>query len=45
MALGFAHAFDNSLDAVSDRDFVAETLFALAMVVIHLSRLGEELML
>ena len=41
--LGFAAVFENSLDAVSDRDFVAETLFALAMVGIHLSRLGEEL--
>ncbi|HLH46151.1 MAG TPA: argininosuccinate lyase [Acidimicrobiales bacterium] len=43
--LGFARRFDNSLDAVSDRDFVAESLFALAMVAIHLSRLGEELVL
>jgi argininosuccinate lyase len=40
--LGFARAFDNSLDATSDRDFVAEALFALALVGIHLSRLGEE---
>lgn len=45
LALGFERAFDNSLDAVSDRDFVAETLFALAMVGVHLSRLGEELVL
>ncbi len=29
--LGFAHRFDNSLDAVSDRDFVAEALFVLAL--------------
>jgi argininosuccinate lyase len=43
--LGFAAAFDNSLDAVSDRDFVAEALFALAMLGVHLSRLGEELVL
>ena len=41
-ALGFARAFENSLDAVSDRDFVAEALFDLALVGIHLSRLGEE---
>ena len=41
--LGFAARFDNSLDAVSDRDFVAESLFALTMVAIHLSRLGEEI--
>jgi argininosuccinate lyase len=43
--LGFAAAFDNSLDAVSDRDFVAEALFALALLAVHLSRLGEELVL
>ena len=41
--LGFAARFDNSMDAVSDRDFVAESLFALTMVAIHLSRLGEEI--
>jgi argininosuccinate lyase len=41
-ALGFARPFDNSLDAVSDRDFVAEALFDLALIGIHLSRLGEE---
>jgi argininosuccinate lyase len=40
--LGFARTFDNSLDAVSDRDFVAEVLFDLALVGIHLSRIGEE---
>jgi argininosuccinate lyase len=40
--LGFAAAFDNSLDAVSDRDFVAEALFDLALVGVHLSRMGEE---
>ena len=43
--LGFAAAFDNSLDAVSDRDFVAEALFGLALLGVHLSRLGEELVL
>ena len=43
--LGFAARFENSLDAVSDRDFVAESLFALTMVGIHLSRLGEEIVL
>jgi len=43
--LGFAARFENSLDAVSDRDFVAEALFDLALVGIHLSRLGEELVL
>jgi argininosuccinate lyase len=40
--LGFARSFDNSLDAVADRDFVAEALFALALVAVHLSRMGEE---
>ncbi len=43
--LGFAGVFDNSLDAVSDRDFVAESLFAVTMVAIHLSRMGEEIVL
>jgi argininosuccinate lyase len=43
--LGFDSAFENSLDAVSDRDFVAETLFDLAMLGVHLSRMGEELVL
>ncbi len=40
--LGFAKVFDNSLDAVADRDFVAETLFAIALLGVHLSRIGEE---
>jgi argininosuccinate lyase len=40
--LGFGRAFDNSLDAVSDRDFVAEALFDLALLGVHLSRMGEE---
>ena len=44
-ALGFASAFANSLDAVSDRDFVAETLFDVALLGVHLSRMGEELVL
>jgi len=43
--LGFAKRFDNSLDAVSDRDFVAEALFVLALTQVHLSRLGEEVVL
>jgi argininosuccinate lyase len=41
--LGFASRFENSLDAVSDRDFVAEALFDLALLGVHLSRIGEEL--
>lgn len=40
--LGFAAAFNNSLDAVSDRDYVAEVLFAIALLGVHLSRIGEE---
>jgi argininosuccinate lyase len=43
--LGFARRFENSLDAVSDRDFVAESLFVLALVGVHLSRVGEEIVL
>lgn len=43
--LGFARVFDNSLDAVSDRDFVVETLSCLALLGVHLSRIGEELIL
>ena len=43
--LGFARPFENSLDAVSDRDFVAETLFCLTLAGIHLSRLGEEIVI
>ena len=41
-ALGFASSAANSIDGVSDRDFVAEALFVLAMVGSHLSRIGEE---
>ncbi|MGH7735360.1 MAG: argininosuccinate lyase, partial [Gemmatimonadales bacterium] len=43
--LGLGGRFENSLDAVSDRDFVAETLFDLALLGVHLSRLGEEFVL
>jgi len=43
--LGFAARFENSLDAVSDRDFVAEALFVIALLGVHLSRMGEELIL
>ena len=43
--LGFARRFENSLDAVSDRDFVAEALFVTAMTQSHLSRLGDEIVL
>jgi len=43
--LGFTTSFANSMDAVSDRDFVAETLFDIALLGVHLSRMGEELVL
>jgi argininosuccinate lyase len=43
--LGFSRPFDNSLDAVSDRDFVAESLFCLTLTAVHLSRLGEEMVI
>jgi argininosuccinate lyase len=42
-SLGFARATKNSLDAVSDRDFAAEYLFAASMLMSHLSRLAEDL--
>ena len=44
-ALGFSGSLANSIDAVSDRDFVAEALFIMAMVGVHLSRIGEEYVL
>jgi len=40
--LGFATSFANSIDAVSDRDYVAEALFIFALIGTHLSRIGEE---
>jgi argininosuccinate lyase len=43
--LGFAAVFENSLDVTSDRDFVAESLFVLALLGVHLSRIGEEVVL
>lgn len=43
--LGFAQLSENSMDAVSDRDFIAEFLFAATLLSIHLSRLGEDLVL
>ena len=44
-ALGFDRPTANSLDAVSDRDFVIETLAAAAICAMHLSRLSEELVI
>ena len=43
--LGFSSRFENSLDAVSDRDFVAELLFDISLLGVHLSRMGEEFVL
>ena len=43
--LGFSAMSANSLDAVSDRDFVIDTLYACAMIAMHLSRLAEEIIL
>jgi argininosuccinate lyase len=44
-ALGFRALSANSIDAVSDRDFVVEPLAALAILMVHLSRLAEEIVL
>lgn len=43
--LGFSGVTHNSLDAVGDRDFVVELIAAIALCQVHLSRLGEELVL
>ena len=43
--LGFDRIYDNSLDAVSDRDYVMEFLSAASILMVHLSRLSEELIL
>src|SRR6202163_3314717 len=45
MALGFDRPMANSLDAVSDRDFVLETLAAAAIASVHLSRFAEEIVI
>ena len=44
-ALGFDRATANSLDAVSDRDFVLETLAAASIAAVHLSRFAEEIVI
>jgi len=44
-ALGFARPMANSLDAVSDRDFVLETLSAAAITAVHMSRFAEEIVI
>jgi argininosuccinate lyase len=43
--LGFEGVSENSLDAVSDRDYAAETLFTLSLIGVHLSRLAEDVIL
>lgn len=43
--LGFSSIYENSLDAVSDRDFIIEFLSNSSMLMMHLSRLGEEIIL
>ncbi|PYI89190.1 MAG: argininosuccinate lyase [Verrucomicrobia bacterium] len=42
-SLGFRRVTQNSIDAVSDRDFVADFLFCLAMIGVHLARFSEDL--
>ncbi len=44
-SLGFSSLSQNSIDAVGDRDFIAELLFAVAMMATHLSRLAEDLII
>ena len=43
--LGFSRIVDNSMDASSDRDFAATFLYAVAMTMVHLSRLAEDLII
>jgi len=43
--LGFADVSQNSIDAVSDRDFAAEYLFGMTMIGLHLSKLAEQIVL
>jgi argininosuccinate lyase len=43
--LGFDSVYENSLDAVSDRDFIIEFLSNASMIMMHLSRMSEELIL
>ena len=44
-SLGFAQVSPNSIDAVGDRDFIADTIYALTMLGVHMSRLAEDLIL
>jgi argininosuccinate lyase len=43
--LGFSNVFDNAMDAVSDRDFACDLVYACALCAVHLSRLAEEIVL
>lgn len=43
--LGFDNIYENSMDAVSDRDFIIEFLSAASLIMMHLSRLSEELII
>jgi argininosuccinate lyase len=43
--LGFRNVFDNAMDAVSDRDFACDLLYAVALCGVHLARLAEEIVL
>jgi argininosuccinate lyase len=43
--LGFAKTFENAMDAVSDRDFACDLVYAAALCAVHLSRLAEEIVL
>ncbi len=44
-SLGFAQVAPNSMDAVGDRDFIADVLYALTLLGVHVSRLAEDLIL
>jgi len=43
--LGFARSFDNTIDAVADRDFICDLLYACALGFVHLSRFAEEVII
>ncbi|MCY3797311.1 MAG: argininosuccinate lyase [Chloroflexi bacterium] len=43
--LGFCEPSENSLDAVSDRDFVADMLYVISICAVHLSRLAEDILI
>ncbi len=43
--LGFSRVFSNSVDAVSDRDYILETVSVLGILMVHLSRIAEDLII